>query len=406
MRTGTTSAHTAGMTYRFMLIGLLATGACYAGYGQQQQTLPEPVQVAGPPGGQMDPSYYQNPQDPQGYGPGDPSQMDPNDPNMQQDPNAQAPDPQQDAQSTADVDDSEINAALDGSGTWEEDPDYGEVWRPDATLVGADFTPYETCGSWVNTAYGMTFNCDYGWGWLPFHYGRWGWIGNRWGWVRGHQWGPGWVDWRRGGGVVGWRPMGPEGGRYHPMDSHWRFQNENEFGSGHIRGREMTNPGEGLRVTQPVGKAPTFPNRPITHVANVMATRKGAPNLAGRTGGFTPNSRGPNTQAFRQPAYRQPTYRQPNYQPTYRQPTYRPTYTQRPTYAPARPTYQRPSYTQRPTYSRPTYSSPHYSSGGTSSPHYSAPSSSSSHSSSSSSSSHSSGSSSHSSGGGGGGHHR
>ena len=96
------------MTYRIVLIGLLATGGCYAGYGQQQQTLPEPVQVAGPPGGQMDQDPNQ-PQYPQGYG----QQGDPNnqyqgasngDPNMVQDPNdpnAQAADPQEDPQAMA-----------------------------------------------------------------------------------------------------------------------------------------------------------------------------------------------------------------------------------------------------------------------------------------------------------------
>ena len=183
------------MTYRIALIGLLM-GGCYAGYGQQQQTLPEPVQVAGPPGGNMDQGYYQNPQDPAGYQQGyqqDPAMGYQGDPGSQQDPNvdpdAQPVDPQQDAAPMADVQDTEIDATLQGYGSWEEDEDYGRVWRPDVTIVGADFTPYDTCGSWGYSEYGWTFNCDYGWGWLPFHYGRWGWIGSSWGWVPGHQWG-------------------------------------------------------------------------------------------------------------------------------------------------------------------------------------------------------------------------
>ena len=99
--------------------------------------------------------YYQNPNqpgDPQGYDQlapqGDPSaQL--GDPNAPQDPDAQPADPQQDPQAMADVDDTEIDTTLQGYGSWDEDPDYGRVWRPDATVVGADFTPYESCGSWV-----------------------------------------------------------------------------------------------------------------------------------------------------------------------------------------------------------------------------------------------------------------
>ena len=441
------------MTYRIALIGLLM-GGCYAGYGQQQQTLPEPVQVAGPPGGNMDQGYDQNPQDPAGYQQGyqqDPAMGYQGDPGIQQDPNvdpdAQPVDPQQDAAPMADVQDTEIDATLQGYGSWEEDEDYGRVWRPDVTIVGADFTPYDTCGSWGYSEYGWTFNCDYGWGWLPFHYGRWGWIGSSWGWVPGHQWGPGWVDWRHGGGKVGWRPMLPEHGQHgnsndpyvrdhrhgaQALDSHWHFQNEGDLGRGHIRGHELNNPAEGLSVTTPVAHPPIRGTNPI-RAASVMGARH-SPATTATNGGATRPGYRPNPQ-IRQPEYRQPAYRQPTYQqPAYRQPTQRPTYqqpayrqptyqqpayrqpTQRPTYqqpAYRQPTYQRPAYTQRPTFqpARPTYtppSRPSYSA--PSRPSYSAPSHSSSpapsHSSGSSSSSHSSSSSSSSHSSSSGGHHR
>ena len=416
------------MTYRIALIGLLM-GGCYTGYGQQQSTLPEPVQVAGPPGGEMDQPYGQDPNqpgDPAGYQPQDPSMGFQGDPGIQQDPNdpnAQAVDPQQGDAPMADVADPEIDATLQGYGAWEEDPDYGRVWRPDATLVGADFTPYDSDGSWAYTDYGWAFNCDYSWGWLPFHYGRWGWIGTGWGWVPGHQWGPGWVDWRHGGGLVGWRPMLPERGglggndplvRDHrhgaqALDSHWHFQNEGDLGRGRIRGRELNNPAEGLRVTAPVAHPPLRGTNPI-RAASLMGTRHSpGTGVTSINGGARPGTR-PSPQAFRQPAYRQPqqayrqpAYRQPTYQQPYRQPAYRqPTYTQRPTY-----TQPRPTYTQRPTFqpARPSYSAPSHFSGSTSAPSHSSPAPS--HSSSSSSSSHSSSSSSHSSSSSsGGGHHR
>ena len=55
-------------------------------------------------------------------------------------------------------------------GTWVDDPDYGDVWVPDAE---EGFKPYATRGHWVVTDYGNTWVSDYEWGWAPFHYGRW-----------------------------------------------------------------------------------------------------------------------------------------------------------------------------------------------------------------------------------------
>jgi hypothetical protein len=92
-------------------------------------------------------------------------------------------------------------------GQWVNDPDYGNVWVPDA---GPDFRPYYTNGQWAMTDYGNTWVSNYNWGWAPFHYGRWtynpfyGWV-----WIPGNTWGPAWVSWRYGGGNAGWAPLGP-----------------------------------------------------------------------------------------------------------------------------------------------------------------------------------------------------
>jgi len=94
-------------------------------------------------------------------------------------------------------------------GRWETHGSYGEVWRP---RVAAGWRPYTT-GHWVYTDYGWTWAADETWGWAPFHYGRWyqdpvlGW-----GWVPGNVWAPAWVDWRNGGGYVGWAALPPEAG--------------------------------------------------------------------------------------------------------------------------------------------------------------------------------------------------
>ncbi|HEY2254051.1 MAG TPA: DUF6600 domain-containing protein [Variovorax sp.] len=72
---------------------------------------------------------------------------------------------------------------LDGYGTWQSEPGYGEVWYPDN--VGADWAPYSD-GQWVNVApWGWTWVDAAPWGFAPAHYGRWARIGPRWAWVPG-----------------------------------------------------------------------------------------------------------------------------------------------------------------------------------------------------------------------------
>jgi hypothetical protein len=94
-------------------------------------------------------------------------------------------------------------------GQWETHASYGEVWRP---RVAAGWRPYTT-GHWVYSDYGWTWAADEPWGWAPFHYGRWYRdAGLGWGWVPGNVWAPAWVDWRNGGGYVGWAALPPEAG--------------------------------------------------------------------------------------------------------------------------------------------------------------------------------------------------
>ena len=95
-------------------------------------------------------------------------------------------------------------------GTWVEDPTYGTVWVPNETEVGANFSPYLTAGHWSYTTEGYYWSSDYSWGWAPFHYGRWVWDDlYGWMWIPGAVYSPAWVEWRYGGGYMGWGPMYP-----------------------------------------------------------------------------------------------------------------------------------------------------------------------------------------------------
>ncbi|MDB4954318.1 MAG: hypothetical protein JWO36_1887 [Myxococcales bacterium] len=287
-------------------IGLLIVGSvagCYSEPSYSQSTFPEPY-VAGPPGGGMDPSTgyeqsgYPNPEAPQGYPAGYPEGYPPATESVTTETNI-------DFSATGTVDDPEIDTTLQPYGEWITDDSYGRVWRPYATVVGVDFTPYETCGSWVNSDQGWAFDCDWSWGWLPFHYGRWGWFddGGYWGWVPGHEWTPAAVEWRHGNGYVGWRPLMPERGQlrdhrgehtgptFHDHrgavahDSHWRFSTEGDFAKPHIHAHELRAPAEGLRTTAPVAQLP-FRGAQQIRAADLMHARVAAsPNLGTTNGG-------------------------------------------------------------------------------------------------------------------------
>ena len=112
---------------------------------------------------------------------------------------------------------------LDNSGTWVNDPPYGNVWRP---TVAAGWSPYRY-GRWVwEDWYGWVWVSYDSWGWAPYHYGRWFYDASfGWGWYPGafgmrHYWSPalvGFFGFGRGVGFgvgfgygnIGWVPLAP-----------------------------------------------------------------------------------------------------------------------------------------------------------------------------------------------------
>jgi len=148
---------------------------------------------------------------------------------------------------------------LDANGTWEDAPDYGQVWVPNEP---DGWVPYRD-GNWVwEPYYGWTWVGYEPWGWAPYHYGRWMWYGNSWAWWPGPVWGGGfyrpfwapayvsffgfgggwglgfgfgWGGW----GGFGWLPLGPcdrffpwwggYGGRFGVVGFN-RFDRLNRFG--------------------------------------------------------------------------------------------------------------------------------------------------------------------------------
>lgn len=112
-------------------------------------------------------------------------------------------------------------ADLDRYGNWQQVPDVGAVWFPNA--VAADWAPYSD-GYWANVGgWGATWVDAAPWGYAPFHYGRWASVGGRWGWCPGSYvarpwWAPALVAWQGGprwglsasvgSPVYGWLPLG------------------------------------------------------------------------------------------------------------------------------------------------------------------------------------------------------
>ena len=119
----------------------------------------------------------------------------------------------------------QFQSALAPFGGWDYDASYGYLWTPAASIVGAAFSPYASCGHWMLSEYGWTWASDWSWGWAPFHYGRWIARAGRWSWVPGTMWGPAWVSWRSGNGYVGWSPLPPRGVHVYGagVGSPWRF---------------------------------------------------------------------------------------------------------------------------------------------------------------------------------------
>ncbi len=136
---------------------------------------------------------------------------------------------------------------LDDYGAWQQDQQYGPVWRP---RVAVGWAPYHT-GHWAwIDPWGYTWVDDSPWGYAPFHYGRWVYAGGGWGWAPGPvvAYGPGYVRpvyapalvafiggggfgvgiGMGGGGPVGWVPLGwgePYYPSYHVSEAYVRSVN-------------------------------------------------------------------------------------------------------------------------------------------------------------------------------------
>lgn len=128
----------------------------------------------------------------------------------------------------------ELELELSPYGQWIYVAGLGRVWQPWEWEVGSGFQPYSTGGEWVLTHHGWVFQSRWSWGWAPFHYGRWtrhasfGWV-----WVPDTVWGPAWVDWRVGGGYVGWAPLPPRSMRVESYGGSWIFIKNSYFGQSH-----------------------------------------------------------------------------------------------------------------------------------------------------------------------------
>jgi hypothetical protein len=105
---------------------------------------------------------------------------------------------------------------LDANGRWVNVPPYGMVWQPNVAAAG--WAPYrQGHWAWVDP-WGWTWIDDMPWGFAPFHYGRWAYVGTGWYWVPGAVavrpvYSPALVAFVGGGGigvgVAAWFPLGP-----------------------------------------------------------------------------------------------------------------------------------------------------------------------------------------------------
>jgi hypothetical protein len=95
-------------------------------------------------------------------------------------------------------------------GTWVQEAGFGTVWRPTVATFDVNWRPYGDAGHWIYTDAGWSWESDYPWGGVAFHYGRWRRDNLGWVWVPGYDWAPAWVAWRHTDGYLGWAPLPPE----------------------------------------------------------------------------------------------------------------------------------------------------------------------------------------------------
>jgi hypothetical protein len=118
-------------------------------------------------------------------------------------------------------------------GAWVNVPGYGECWQPYGVAYG--WRPYYDNGYWVYTDAGLYWQSSYAWGAIPFHYGRWAYVGGYgWVWAPAYEYGPAWVFWRNSGDYAGWAPL-PYGAVF--VDGGWgwhghRYGADFDFGFG------------------------------------------------------------------------------------------------------------------------------------------------------------------------------
>jgi hypothetical protein len=133
------------------------------------------------------------------------------------------------------VDADYVQQQLSPYGAWVVVPGYGQCWQPAGLPPG--WRPYYDSGHWVYTDAGLYWQSDYPWGAIPFHYGRWAYVGGYgWMWAPAYEYAPAWVFWRHADadGYVGWAPL-PYGAVF--VDGGWmfggrRFAVDYDFGFG------------------------------------------------------------------------------------------------------------------------------------------------------------------------------
>jgi hypothetical protein len=102
-----------------------------------------------------------------------------------------------------------FQAQLSPYGNWVQIPGFGLCWQPAVAVSDPVWRPYLDSGHWVYTDDGWSWQSDYPWGNIVFHYGRWFRHDGIWAWVPGYDWAPAWVCWREADGYCGWAPLPP-----------------------------------------------------------------------------------------------------------------------------------------------------------------------------------------------------
>jgi len=102
-----------------------------------------------------------------------------------------------------------FQAQLTPYGSWIQVPGYGLCWQPTVAVTDPAWRPYFDQGHWDYTDAGWSWESDYPWGGVVFHYGRWCRFNGAWVWVPGYDWAPAWVCWRQADGYSGWAALPP-----------------------------------------------------------------------------------------------------------------------------------------------------------------------------------------------------